>query len=343
MRCPKQPILSTVWCSSASLGFLSGATISAAGKSQRASGTSELTLCSVDRGLGICRFLRHVVVRRSTSGRQGGRNRRPLVAVGPPIFRSEIQVRPDRLERPRESECGTVEDASTDTSTRFRIDRVGQERGRMPQGSSTGASRPVPAQGSRDARIAPLSPEDSRSGARHDLGCVSSCEHSVHAPRQPALSCGPVAGSARSPPHGRRLATGFRCPAEAGAATAGIRPCGPATPPRCGCREAGSGPAPAAAATATCAPASRSPRARPASAPPPPGCPVRRAHGAPAKTAGDPGSAAPCGQVRADHEDRPNRGMAGACLKRGALPGGIAADSVAAHGARMRAAIQRLN
>ena len=166
----------------------------------------------------------------------------------------------------------------------IRGDRVGQERGRMPQESSTGASRPIPAQGSRNARIASLSLEDGRRGASREQGCVNSCGHAVPAPRRPALSCGPAAGSARSPPHGCRAATGSGCPAEADAWTAGIRPCAPATPPRCGCREAGHGPAPAAAATAACLPASQSPRARPASAPPPPGCPGRRAHGAPAKT-----------------------------------------------------------
>ena len=102
--------------------------------------------------------------------------------------------------------------------------------------------RPIPAQGSPDARIAALSLDDSRSGASREQGCVNSCEHPVPAPRQPALSCGPVVGSARSPPHGRRPATGSRCPAEADAWTAEIPPCAPATPPRCGCRGAGRGP-----------------------------------------------------------------------------------------------------
>ena len=40
------------------------------------------------------------------------------MAMGPAVFRWEMQVRPDRLERPRDSKCGTVEDASSDTITR---------------------------------------------------------------------------------------------------------------------------------------------------------------------------------------------------------------------------------
>ena len=55
-----------------------------------------------------------------------GRNGCPLVAVGPPIFRREIQVRPDRLERLCYGECGTVEDPSTDTITRSEDTALGK-------------------------------------------------------------------------------------------------------------------------------------------------------------------------------------------------------------------------
>ena len=70
-----------------------------------------------------------MVVRCSTSGCREGRNRCPLVAVGPPIFRWEIQGRPYRLERLCYVECGTVEDASTDTITRSGETALGKQGG----------------------------------------------------------------------------------------------------------------------------------------------------------------------------------------------------------------------
>ena len=197
------------------------------------------------------------------------------MAVGLPIFRQEIQVRPDRLERLCYGECGTVEDASTDTITRSGESALAKRGGGCRKSLRDRCIPPDPGSGQ------PGCPHRCAVAGRRPPGCESRAEmrERLRAPGpRPAaarLNCGPADGSAQSAPHGCRPGRGRRLdgrnPAVRTSHTTQVRMSGGGARPRsCGCSNC---------CLRTSVPiTSRSSGVSTSSTG------VRRAHGAPAKT-----------------------------------------------------------